>query len=176
MWGAWRGVGGKVTQPVSGRQLLDKAVECVHELTLIQVGSLEAALLPGWLGCGDHPLRRPPPTACLLACLSTHVTACPHLTPPGSSQLHMPGTPTLPNQLIPLYPPTILFCHRHYIRDFAEAQVGEVELFLNSVPILNPLTKQEKLRLLDAFEEKEYGEGDQVGAVCGTQGVREACC
>jgi hypothetical protein len=41
--------------------------------------------------------------------------------------------------------------------------VGEVELFLNSVPILNPLTKQEKLRLLDAFEEKEYGEGDQVG-------------
>ena len=52
---------------------------------------------------------------------------------------------------------------RYYIRDAQEVQVGEVELFLNSVPILNPLSQEEKLQLLDAFERKVYEAGQKVG-------------
>jgi len=51
---------------------------------------------------------------------------------------------------------------RYYIRDAQEVQVGEVELFLNSVPILNPLSQEEKLQLLDAFERKVYEAGQKV--------------
>lgn len=52
---------------------------------------------------------------------------------------------------------------RYFLRNAAEAQASEVELFLNSVPLLNPLSQEEKLQLVDAFEEKTYKRGDKVG-------------
>lgn len=54
---------------------------------------------------------------------------------------------------------------RYFLRNAAEAQASEVELFLNSVPILNPLSQEEKLQLVDAFEEKHYKPGDKVRTV-----------
>uniref|UniRef100_A0A383WC48 cGMP-dependent protein kinase n=1 Tax=Tetradesmus obliquus TaxID=3088 RepID=A0A383WC48_TETOB len=51
---------------------------------------------------------------------------------------------------------------RYFLRNAAETQVSEVELFLNSVPILNPLSQEEKLQLVDAFEEKTYKRGEQI--------------
>ncbi|KIY94555.1 cAMP-dependent protein kinase regulatory subunit [Monoraphidium neglectum] len=50
---------------------------------------------------------------------------------------------------------------RFYVRDAAETQVSAVELFLNSVPILNPLSREEKLRLVDAFEQRSYTPGSE---------------
>jgi hypothetical protein len=38
-----------------------------------------------------------------------------------------------------------------------------VELFLNSVPILSPLTQEERLRLVDAFELVTFAPGHKVG-------------
>lgn len=61
---------------------------------------------------------------------------------------------------------------RYFLRNAAESQASEVELFLNSVPILNPLRQEEKLQLVDAFEEKSYKPGDKVGLLvtgCGTR-------
>lgn len=52
---------------------------------------------------------------------------------------------------------------RYFLRNAAEAQASEVELFLNSVPLLNPMSQEEKLQLVDAFEEKTYKSGDKVG-------------
>lgn len=49
-----------------------------------------------------------------------------------------------------------------YVRDAAESQVSAVELFLNSVPILSPLSREEKLRLVDAFEQRTYTPGAEV--------------
>eukprot|EP00879_Flechtneria_rotunda_P017343 GHRR01018167.1.p2 GENE.GHRR01018167.1~~GHRR01018167.1.p2 ORF type:complete len:271 (+),score=98.79 GHRR01018167.1:464-1276(+) len=51
---------------------------------------------------------------------------------------------------------------RYFVRNAAETQVSEVELFLNSVPILSSLNQEEKLQLVDAFEEKTYNPGDKV--------------
>ncbi|GBF87745.1 cyclic nucleotide dependent kinase [Raphidocelis subcapitata] len=51
---------------------------------------------------------------------------------------------------------------RFYVRDAAESQVSAVELFLNSVPILSPLSREEKLRLVDAFEQRNYSPGAEV--------------
>lgn len=45
------------------------------------------------------------------------------------------------------------------MREVQETQVGQVELFLNSVPILSPLTKEERLRLVDALEEVTFPAG-----------------
>jgi hypothetical protein len=45
------------------------------------------------------------------------------------------------------------------VREVQETQVGQVELFLNSVPILSPLTKEERLRLVDALEEVTFPAG-----------------
>jgi hypothetical protein len=58
-----------------------------------------------------------------------------------------------------------LLLPRYYLQNAVEAQASEVELFLNSVPILNPLSQEEKLQLVDAFEEKTYKPGEKVG--CG---------
>lgn len=55
-----------------------------------------------------------------------------------------------------------LVAARYFLRNAAEAQASEVELFLNSVPILNPLNQEEKLQLVDAFEEQVYKPGEQV--------------
>ena len=53
---------------------------------------------------------------------------------------------------------------RYYVRDAAESQVSAVEQFLNSVPILSPLSREEKLRLVDAFEQRTYTPGTEVRA------------
>lgn len=42
-----------------------------------------------------------------------------------------------------------------------------MELFLNSVPLLNPLSSEEKLQLVDAFEEQVFRPGDKVRALAG---------
>ena len=55
-----------------------------------------------------------------------------------------------------------LLCCRHYVREVHETDASQVELFLNSVPILAPLTRDEKLLLLDALEEQVYGPGVRV--------------
>lgn len=59
-----------------------------------------------------------------------------------------------------------LLYFRYYIRDAQESQASEVELFLNSVPILNPLSREEKLKLLDAFEQQHFAAGSKVTASC----------
>lgn len=51
---------------------------------------------------------------------------------------------------------------RYFVRDFQETQSSQVELFLNSVPILAPLVREEKLRLLDALEEVTFQAGQRV--------------
>ncbi len=51
---------------------------------------------------------------------------------------------------------------RHFVREVQENQVSQVELFLNSVPILSPLTKEERMRLVDALEEVTYPAGARL--------------
>lgn len=51
---------------------------------------------------------------------------------------------------------------RKHAQEGNEAAVSQVEIFINSVPILSPLSKEEKLRLVDAFEEKVYEKGQPV--------------
>lgn len=48
------------------------------------------------------------------------------------------------------------------MREQQETQVSQVELFLNSVPILAPLSRDERLRLVDALEEITFTEGTKV--------------
>lgn len=57
------------------------------------------------------------------------------------------------------------------MRDAAESQVSAVELFLNSVPILSPLSRDEKLRLVDAFETRTFTPGAEVKVF-----ARACCC
>jgi cGMP-dependent protein kinase 2 len=51
---------------------------------------------------------------------------------------------------------------RQHVRKGQEDAASQLELFLNQVPILSPLSKIEKLKLLDAFEEKTYAAGETV--------------
>ncbi|PSC70618.1 cyclic nucleotide dependent kinase [Micractinium conductrix] len=51
---------------------------------------------------------------------------------------------------------------RQYVREVQESESSQLELFLNSVPILAPLSRDEKLTLLDAFEEQRFEPGDTV--------------
>ncbi len=48
------------------------------------------------------------------------------------------------------------------MRDQHEREVNEVATFLNSVPLLNGLTREEKMRLLDALEERTYQPGSRI--------------
>ena len=48
------------------------------------------------------------------------------------------------------------------MRDQHEREVNEVATFLNSVPLLNGLTREEKMRLLDALEERTLKPGDRI--------------
>ena len=48
------------------------------------------------------------------------------------------------------------------MRDQHEREVNEVATFLNSVPLLNGLTREEKMRLLDALEERTCKPGDRI--------------
>lgn len=66
--------------------------------------------------------------------------------------------PVSPLELFELIaPPPLQF--RFYMRETNESATNEIELFLNSVPILTPLSSEEKARLVDAFEEKTFGPG-----------------
>lgn len=58
---------------------------------------------------------------------------------------------------------------RYFVRELQETQVSQVELFLNSVPILANLSREERIRLVDAFEEVTYQAG-QKAIVEGDQG------
>jgi hypothetical protein len=71
---------------------------------------------------------------------------------------HAPATPAL---------------RRYFVREQQETQVSQVELFLNSVPILASLSRDERLRLVDALEEVLFQQGSKVGGwgrVCSTPG------
>ena len=48
------------------------------------------------------------------------------------------------------------------MREVQDQQVSQVELFLNSVPILSPLAREERLRLVDALEEVQFPAGAKV--------------
>ena len=51
---------------------------------------------------------------------------------------------------------------RRNLRKAVQADTSELELFLNSVPLLKNLTSRERLRLVDAMEEKQFRAGDVV--------------
>lgn len=53
---------------------------------------------------------------------------------------------------------------RKNVQAAAEENVGQVELFLNSVPLLSSLTYEQKMELVHAFSEEHY-----AGECC-------ACC
>ena len=51
---------------------------------------------------------------------------------------------------------------RYFVREQQETAVSQVELFLNSVPILASLSRDERLRLVDALEEVVFTQGSKV--------------
>ncbi|GBF90110.1 cyclic nucleotide dependent kinase [Raphidocelis subcapitata] len=51
---------------------------------------------------------------------------------------------------------------RKYVQEAAEGEVGQIELFLNSVPLLSQLSREAKLRLVDAFVEEYIGAGTVI--------------
>ena len=51
---------------------------------------------------------------------------------------------------------------RQHVQKGQEDAASQLELFLNQVPILSPLSKVEKLQLLDAFEERTYPAGSTI--------------
>ncbi len=57
---------------------------------------------------------------------------------------------------------TLLAHRRKYIQEAAEGEVGQIELFLNSVPLLNPLSRQAKMQLVDAFIEESFAAGGSM--------------
>lgn len=42
------------------------------------------------------------------------------------------------------------------MQEAAQGQVGQIELFLNNVTLLKDLTKEQRLRLVDAFTEVTF--------------------
>lgn len=48
------------------------------------------------------------------------------------------------------------------MRESGESKSMEVELFLNSVPLLAGLSGEEKQRLVDAFDEQTFAKGERV--------------
>ena len=48
------------------------------------------------------------------------------------------------------------------MQEAAEGEVGQIELFLNSVPLLNPLSRESKAKLVDAFVEEIFPAGSVV--------------
>ena len=51
---------------------------------------------------------------------------------------------------------------RKYVQEAAEGEVNQIELFLNSVPLLSPLSREAKVRLVGAFHEATYAAGDAI--------------
>lgn len=57
-------------------------------------------------------------------------------------------------------------CRRH-VKQLQESKQHDIEVFLNSVPLLSSLSKEEKQRLADAMEEQSFTAGAEVIAeVC----------
>ena len=48
---------------------------------------------------------------------------------------------------------------RQYMQEVKETEASQVELFLNSVPLLASLSREEKLMLVDALEEQVFPAG-----------------
>jgi len=48
------------------------------------------------------------------------------------------------------------------VREVHQDETSQVELFLNSVPILASLTREEKMMLVDALEEQAYAPASRV--------------
>jgi hypothetical protein len=48
------------------------------------------------------------------------------------------------------------------VQEAAEGEVGQIELFLNSVPLLSPLDREAKLKLVDAFVEEVFPAGTTI--------------
>ena len=48
------------------------------------------------------------------------------------------------------------------MQDAKESEASQVELFLNSVPLLASLSREEKLVLVDALEEQAFAPGTRV--------------
>lgn len=63
--------------------------------------------------------------------------------------------------------PTKLSC-RYYVRELHQDETSQVELFLNSVPILSSLTRDEKMMLVDALEEQVFAPAAKV--------INQVCC
>ena len=51
---------------------------------------------------------------------------------------------------------------RHFMRETQEGEASQVELFLNSVPLLASLSREEKLALLDALDKQVFAPGVRV--------------
>ena len=51
---------------------------------------------------------------------------------------------------------------RHFIQEAKESEASQVEIFLNSVPLLKSLSREEKLMLVDALEEQGFPAGTRV--------------
>lgn len=48
------------------------------------------------------------------------------------------------------------------MQEAAQGQVGEIELFLNNVTLLKGLTKEQRLRLVDAFTEVTFPADSEI--------------
>lgn len=59
------------------------------------------------------------------------------------------------------------FC-RYHVRELHQDETSQVELFLNSVPILASLTRDEKMMLVDALEEQIFAPAAKV--------INQVCC
>ena len=51
---------------------------------------------------------------------------------------------------------------RQFVQEAKESEASQVELFLNSVPLLKSLSREEKLMLVDALEEQVFPAGTRV--------------
>lgn len=51
---------------------------------------------------------------------------------------------------------------RYFVREGRQNEATQIELFLNSVPLLSPLNREEKLRLVDALSRKMFSSGTTV--------------
>ncbi|KAI8470474.1 MAG: kinase-like domain-containing protein [Monoraphidium minutum] len=51
---------------------------------------------------------------------------------------------------------------KKYVQEAAEGEVGQIELFLNSVPLLSPLSREAKFKLVDAFVEEVFEAGTVI--------------
>ena len=68
---------------------------------------------------------------------------------------------------------------RQFVQEAKESEASQVELFLNSVPLLKSLSREEKLMLVDALEEQVFPAGTRIitqasisTGLIGTQSLR----